>query len=413
MTVMQKETRVVTKTEAILAQDQRFGAHNYHPLPVVIAEAEGVVVRSPEGVEYMDFLSAYSAVNQGHRHPHIIGALKAQADRCTLTSRAFHNDRMGEFLEKLCAYTGFEMALPMNTGAEAVETAIKLARRWGVEVKGLENGTQEIIVCAENFHGRTSTIISFSTDPDARVNYGPYAPGFRIIPFDDPAALEDAITDQTVAFLVEPIQGEAGVAVPAVGYLQAVRRICTERQILMIADEVQTGFCRTGRKFACDHEDVRPDVMTLGKALGGGVFPVSAVVADQAIMGLFTPGTHGSTFGGNPLGAAVAIAALEVLEDEQLDQRAEELGHIFREEMVKVNCPHIQEVRGKGLLNAVVFAEGFEAWDVCLALRDAGILAKQTHGNIIRFAPPLIISVEQLQTAIAKIRDVFESLPAA
>jgi ornithine--oxo-acid transaminase len=400
----------MSATQTIIAQDERFGAHNYHPLPVVIAEAEGVVVRDPDGREYMDFLSAYSAVNQGHRHPRIITALKAQADRCTLTSRAFHNDRMGEFLQKLCAYTGYEMALPMNTGAEAVETAIKLARRWGVEVKGIENGRQNIIVCAENFHGRTSTIISFSTDPDARINYGPYAPGFKIIPFDDVEALERAIGPDTVAFLVEPIQGEAGVAVPSVGYLQAVRRICTENNILMIADEVQTGFCRTGRKFACDHEDVRPDVMTLGKALGGGVFPVSAVVADQSYMGVFTPGTHGSTFGGNPLGAAVAIAALEVLEEENLAERAEQLGKIFRAAMSEVKCSRIRQVRGKGLLNAVVFDDDFEAWDVCLALRDAGILAKQTHGNIIRFAPPLVISEEQLRSALRIIRDVFQEI---
>ncbi len=400
----------MSATQAIIAQDERFGAHNYHPLPVVIAEAEGVIVRDPDGREYMDFLSAYSAVNQGHRHPRIIAALKAQADRCTLTSRAFHNDRMGEFLQKLCAYTGYEMALPMNTGAEAVETAIKLARRWGVEVKGVENGNQEIIVCADNFHGRTSTIISFSTDPDARVNYGPYAPGFKIIPFDDVPALEQAIGPNTVAFLVEPIQGEAGVAVPSAGYLQAVRRVCSEHNVLMIADEVQTGFCRTGRKFACDHEGVRPDVMTLGKALGGGVFPVSAVVADQPYMGVFTPGTHGSTFGGNPLGAAVAIAALEVLEEEKLAERAERLGQTFRAAMARIECPRIRQVRGKGLLNAVVFDDQFEAWDVCLALRDAGILAKQTHGNIIRFAPPLVITEEQLQSALRIIRDVFQEI---
>ncbi len=308
-------------TQSIIQKDERYGAHNYHPLPVVIAEAEGIMVRDPEGREYMDFLSAYSAVNQGHRHPHIIQALKDQADRCTLTSRAFHNDRMGEFLERLCDYTGFEMALPMNTGAEAVETALKLARRWGTEVKGVPNGKQEIIVCAENFHGRTITIITFSTDPEAKDNYGPYTPGFVVIPYDDLGALEGAINENTVGFLFEPIQGEAGVAVPSEGYLQGVREICTQRNILMIADEVQTGFCRTGQKFACDHEGVRPDVMTLGKALGGGVFPVSAVVADKAIMGVFTPGTHGSTFGGNPLGAAVASAALDVLENENLAAR--------------------------------------------------------------------------------------------
>jgi ornithine--oxo-acid transaminase len=396
----------------IISKDNTYGAHNYHPLPVVISRAEGVWVWDPEGRRYLDFLSAYSAVNQGHRHPRIIAALKEQADRVTLTSRAFHNDRMGDFLEALCRYTGFGMALPMNTGAEAVETAIKLARRWGVEKKGVANGSQEIIVCAENFHGRTSTIISFSTDPDARVNYGPYATGFTVIPFGDATALEKAITPNTVAFLVEPIQGEAGVAVPPEGYLSAVRKLCTKHKVLFIADEVQTGFCRTGRKFACDHEGVRPDVMCLGKALGGGVLPVSAVVADKAIMDVFTPGTHGSTFGGNPLAAAVGMAALAVLEDEQLDERAAVLGEKLREELRTIDCPRIVEVRGKGLLNAVVFEPGFEAWDTCLALKDAGLLAKQTHGNIIRFAPPLVISEDELDAAIAIVRKVFTAIPA-
>ena len=399
-------------SKSIILKDETYGAHNYHPLPVVISEAEGVMVKDPEGREYMDFLSAYSAVNQGHRHPRIIGALKAQADRVTLTSRAFHNDKMGDWLEKLCKYTGYEMALPMNTGVEAVETAIKLARRWGVEVKGVENGKQKIVVCAENFHGRTSTVISFSTDPDARVNYGPYAPGFVVIPFDDVAALEAVIDEDTVAFLVEPIQGEAGVFVPRDGYLRDVRRICTEKNILFIADEVQTGFCRTGKKFAVDHEGVRPDVMTLGKALGGGVFPVSAVVADRAIMGVFTPGTHGSTFGGNPLAAAVSSAALDVLEDENLAERADTLGAKLRDELRKIDCPRIRMIRGKGLLNAVVFDEDFEAWDVCIALRDAGLLAKQTHGHIIRFAPPLVITEEEIDRAVAIIKEVFERIPA-
>lgn len=403
----------MSRSEDIIRKDNTYGAHNYHPLPVVISKAEGVWVWDPEGKRYLDFLSAYSAVNQGHRHPTIIGALKAQADRVTLTSRAFHNDIMGDFLEKLCKYTGFEMALPMNTGAEAVETGIKLARRWGAEVKGVANGKQEIIVCAENFHGRTSTIISFSTDPDARVNYGPYATGFTVIPFGDADALEAAITPNTVAFLVEPIQGEAGVAVPPEGYLRAVREICTKQGVLFIADEVQTGFCRTGRKFACDHEGVRPDVMTLGKALGGGVFPVSAVVADKAFMGVFTPGTHGSTFGGNPLASAVAIAALDVLEDEKLAERAAALGETLRAALRQIDCPRIVEVRGKGLLNAVVFEDGFEAWDTCLALRDAGLLAKQTHGNIIRFAPPLVISEDELAQAIAIIKQVFAAIPTA
>lgn len=397
-------------SEALIHQTETFGAHNYHPLPVVIASAEGVWVTDPEGRRYMDFLSAYSAVNQGHRHPKVIKALKDQADRCTLTSRAFFNDKMGDFLEKLCAYTGYDMALPMNTGAEAVETAMKMARMWGSKVKGVENGKQEIIVCEENFHGRTITIISCSTDPDATDHYGPYTPGFKIIPYDDVKALEAAITPNTVAFLVEPIQGEAGVKVPSNGYLRAVREICTKQNILMIADEVQTGFCRTGKKFACDWEGVRPDAMTLGKALGGGVLPVSAVVADHKVLGVFTPGTHGSTFGGNPLAAAVGIAALEVLEEEKLDQRAEELGQVVRDGLSKIRCPKLRVVRGKGLLNAVEFEPGFEAWNVCVALKDAGLLAKQTHGNIIRFAPPLVISREEVGQALAIITKVFEAI---
>jgi len=394
----------------IIERSERVSAHNYHPLPVVIAQAEGVWVTDPEGKRYLDFLSAYSAVNQGHRHPKIIAALKQQADRCTLTSRAFYNDRMGEFLEKLCAYTGFDMALPMNTGAEAVETAIKMARMWGVKKKGIENGKQEIIVCAENFHGRTVTIVSCSTDPEARDGYGPYTPGFTVVPYDDVASLERAITPNTVAFLFEPIQGEAGVYVPREGYLRAVRDVCTRHNILMIADEVQTGFCRTGRKFACDHEGVRPDAMTLGKALGGGVMPVSAVVANHDVLGVFTPGTHGSTFGGNPLACAVAIAALEVLEDEHLDVRAAELGEVVRAGLRAIPCPKVQQVRGKGLLNAVVFEPSFQAWDTCVALKEHGLLAKQTHGHIIRFAPPLTITRDEVEQALGIIRTVFGAI---
>jgi ornithine--oxo-acid transaminase len=357
----------------------------------------------------MDFLSAYSAVNQGHRHPHIIDALKHQADRVTLTSRAFYNDRMGDFLEKLCDYTGYDMALPMNTGAEAVETALKMARLWGHKVKGIEDGKQEIICLEENFHGRTITIVSFSTDPDARTGFGPYTPGFEVVPYDDAAAIEGAVTEHTVAVLIEPIQGEAGVNVPAEGYLREVREICTRHEILMIADEVQTGFCRTGRKFAVDHEGVRPDAMCLGKALGGGVFPVSAVVADHDVLGVFWPGSHGSTFGGNPLGAAVAIASIEVLENENLAQKAEADGIWLREQLGRLvdEVPRLKGIRGKGLLNAVIFDEGFEAWNVCVALKEKGLLAKQTHGNIIRFAPPLIISREELEQAVSIIRECF------
>jgi ornithine--oxo-acid transaminase len=397
-------------TADIIALDEKYGAHNYHPLPVVIARAEGVKVWDPEGREYFDCLSAYSAVNQGHRHPRILQAMLDQTQRCTLTSRAFHNDVMGRFLKRLCEYTGFEMALPMNTGAEAVETAMKMARRWGVEKKGIENAKQEIIVAEENFHGRTISIVSYSTDPDARINYGPYTPGFKIVKYNSAEAVEAAITPNTCAVLLEPIQGEAGVFVPAEGYLRAVREICTRHNVLFIADEIQTGFCRTGRKFAVDHEKVRPDAMTLGKALGGGLFPVSAVVADHDVMGVFTPGSHGSTFGGNPLASAIAIAALDVLEDENLAENARVMGELFRSELAKVKCNRMVQVRGKGLLNAVVFEKGFEAWSVCLALRDAGVLAKQTHGNIIRFAPPLVITRNEMTEALIRIRRVFESI---
>jgi ornithine--oxo-acid transaminase len=403
------ETQPRTTAE-IIALDEQYGAHNYHPLPVVIARAEGCRVWDPEGREYYDMLSAYSAVNQGHRHPRILQAMIGQAQRCTLTSRAFHNDMMGVFLKRLCEYTGYEMALPMNTGAEAVETALKMARRWGVEKKGLENGKQEIIVAAENFHGRTIAIVSFSTDPDARIHYGPYTPGFVIVPYNDAAAIEQAVTPNTCAVMIEPIQGEAGVYVPDEGYLKAVRGICTRHQALFIADEIQTGFCRTGRKFAVDHEGVRPDAMTLGKALGGGLFPVSAVVADHDVMSVFTPGSHGSTFGGNPLASAIAIAAMDVLDDERLADNARLMGEHFRAEVAKARCPKMVEVRGKGLLNAIVFAKGFEAWNVCLALRDAGVLAKQTHGHIIRFAPPLVISRDEMADALSRIIRVLEAV---
>lgn len=398
------------KSSDYIALDEQYGAHNYHPLPVVISWALGVKVKDPDGKEYFDFLSAYSAVNQGHRHPKIIKALIDQANVCTLTSRAFHNDRMGYFLKKLCEFTGYENALPMNTGAEAVETALKTARRWGVEVKGVKNGKQEIICADDNFHGRTLAAISMSNDPDSTINYGPYVPGFVRVPYGDADAIAKAITPNTVAILVEPIQGEAGVVVPPAGYLKKIRELCDKNKILFIADEVQTGFCRTGKRFAWQHEGARPDIMCLGKALGGGVLPVSAIVADHAIMKVFTPGTHGSTFGGNPLSSAVAVAALEVLEDEKLDQNAEKLGKLFREELSKIKCPKIVTVRGMGLLNAVVFEKGFEAWNVCLALRDAGLLAKQTHGNIIRFAPPLVINEKELRQAIAIIKSVFEKI---
>jgi len=398
------------KSGDYIEMDEKYGAHNYHPLPVVISWALGTKVKDPDGKEYYDFLSAYSAVNQGHRHPRIIKALVDQANVCTLTSRAFHNDRMGLFLKKLCEFTGYEMALPMNTGVEAVETAIKAARRWGAEVKGVPNGKQEVICADDNFHGRTLVAISMSNDPDSTVNYGPYVPGFVRVPYGDADAIVKAITPNTVAVIVEPIQGEAGVVVPPAGYLAKIREACDKNKVLFIADEVQTGFCRTGKRFAWQHEGARPDIMCLGKALGGGVMPVSAIVADQRIMKVFTPGTHGSTFGGNPLSSSVAIAALEVLEDEKLDQNAERLGKIFRDEVAKIKCPRMVTVRGKGLLNAVVFEKGFEAWNVCIALRDAGLLAKQTHGNIIRFAPPLVITEKELREAVAIIKGVFEKI---
>ncbi|PKL06722.1 MAG: ornithine--oxo-acid transaminase [Spirochaetae bacterium HGW-Spirochaetae-9] len=388
------------KSQDYIALDDSFGAHNYHPLPVVISEAKGCMVKDPEGKTYFDFLSAYSAVNQGHLHPHVIKAVKDQLERVTLTSRAFHNDKMGLFLKKLCEYTGFEAALPMNTGAEAVETALKAARRWGTEKRGVPNGKQTVICAEGNFHGRTLAAISMSSDPDSLVGYGPYVPGFVKVPYADAGAVDAAIDENTVAIIVEPIQGEAGVVVPPEGYLARLRKICSRHGILLIFDEIQTGFCRTGRRFAWQHEDARPDIMCLGKALGGGIMPISAIVADKTVMDVFTPGTHGSTFGGNPLASAVGIAAIEVLEDEKLEKNADYLGELFRKEVSAIPCAKVRLVRGKGLLNAVVFEEGFQAWDVCMALRDEGLLAKQTHGNIIRFAPPLVITEAELSEAI-------------
>lgn len=397
-------------SRAIIDRTERVSAPNYHPLPVVISLGEGAWVVDPEGRRYLDFLSAYSAVNQGHRHPRIVAALKEQADRLTLTSRAFHNDRMGEFLERLCAYTGYDMALPMNTGAEAVETALKMARLWGVKAKGLPDGEQEILGAEGNFHGRTIALVSLSTDPVARSGFGPPTPGLATVPYDDPDALDAAITERTVAFLVEPIQGEAGVRVPRDGYLRRVREICTRRNVLFIADEVQTGLGRTGSKFGCDHDGVRPDAMCLGKALGGGVYPVSAVVADRKTLEVFTPGSHGSTFGGNPLAAAVGIASLDVVEDERLAERARELGEHVRDRLRAIRCPRVKLVRGRGLLNAIIFEEGFEAWDVCVALKQDGLLAKQTHGNIVRLAPPLMISREDLDRGLGIIEGVLAGL---
>ncbi len=394
------------KSQDYIDLDLQFGAHNYHPLPVVIATAKACRVQDPEGKTYYDFLSAYSAVNQGHLHPHIVAAAEAQLHRVSLTSRAFHNDKMGPFLKALCEFTGYESALPMNTGAEAVETAIKAARRWGAEIKKVPNGKQKIICAENNFHGRTLAAISMSSDPESYGNYGPYAPGFVKLPFGDARAVEKAIDDNTVAVMVEPIQGEAGVVVPEEGYLAELRKLCSARGVLLIFDEIQTGFCRTGKRFAWQYEDARPDIMCLGKALGGGILPLSAIVADTDVMKVFTPGSHGSTFGGNPLACAVGMASLEVLVQEKLDQRSFILGEWFRKELGRIPCKSMRLVRGKGLLNAIVFQEGFHAWDVCVELKNEGLLAKQTHGNIIRFAPPLVIQDREMEEALRIIEKV-------
>jgi ornithine--oxo-acid transaminase len=387
--------------------EDKHGANNYHPLPVVLAKGQGARVWNVEGKEYYDFLSAYSAVNQGHCHPKIIGALTDQAKTLTLTSRAFFNDVLGVYEKFITEYFGYDKILPMNSGAEGDETALKLCRKWAYEKKGVPENQAKIIVCDGNFHGRTITVISMSTDPDARAGFGPYTPGFITIPYNDLGALEEALKDPNVAgFLVEPIQGEAGVFVPDDGYLKKAYDLCKSKNVLFIADEVQTGIARTGKLLACDHEGVRPDILILGKALSGGVYPVSAVLADDEIMLTIKPGEHGSTFGGNPLAARVAIAALEVVKDEKLAERAEYLGKIFRDEMKKINSEMIELVRGKGLLNAIVIKpkSGKTAWDVCVEMAENGVLAKPTHGHIIRFAPPLVITEEELRDAIERIK---------
>ncbi len=397
----------MASTREIIEQTERFGAHNYHPLPIVVAQAEGVWVEDPEGRRYMDMLSAYSALNQGHRHPRIIAALVEQAGRCTLTSRAFHNDQLGALYEKLAAVTGKGMILPMNTGAEAVETAIKTARKWGYQIKGVPEGKARILACSGNFHGRTTTIVGFSSEPDYQQGFGPFTPGFELVPYGDLAALEAAIDDNTVGFLVEPIQGEAGVVVPPEGYVAGVRRLCDEHNVLLLADEVQTGLGRTGRMFCCEHDGVQPDLYILGKALSGGVLPVSAVAADPEVLGVFRPGDHGSTFGGNPLGAAVALAALDVLIDEQLPERAAAVGERFMAALRAIDNPLILEVRGRGLLIGVELkpeAGGARAY--CERLMDKGLLCKETHHSVIRFAPPLNITDEELEWALERIRAV-------
>ncbi len=383
----------------IMKMEDKYGAHNYHPLPVVLSRGEGVFVWDVEGNKYYDFLSAYSAINQGHCHPKIVDAMVDQAQKLALTSRAFYNDCLGEYEKYVTEYFGFDKVLPMNTGVEAVETALKLVRKWGYKKKGIPENQAKIIVCENNFHGRTITIISASNDPEARNDFGPFTPGIVSIPYNDIDALAKELEDPNVAgFLVEPIQGEAGVFVPDEGYLTKGLALCKEKNVLFVADEVQTGIARTGKLLACDHENVKPDILILGKAISGGVFPVSAVFADDDIMLVIKPGEHGSTFGGNPIACKVAIAALDVVRDEDLAAKSEKLGQLLRDELNKIDSGMITLVRGKGLLNAIVInpKDGKEAWDVCVALKENGMLAKPTHGDIIRFAPPLVITEEQL-----------------
>lgn len=394
-------------SEQIMELEHHYGAHNYHPLPVVLAKGEGPLVWDVEGKEYYDFLSAYSAVNQGHCHPAIVDAMVEQARNMTLTSRAFYNDQLGPYEKFVTAYFGYEKVLPMNSGAEADETALKLCRRWAYDKKGIAEGQAKIICCEGNFHGRTITIISMSNDPDSYGGFGPFTPGFERIPYNDLNALAEALKDPNVAgFIVEPIQGEAGVFVPDEGYLKKAYDLCKANNVLFIADEVQTGIARTGKLLACDHEGVRPDILILGKALSGGVFPVSAVLADNEIMLTIKPGEHGSTFGGNPIACRVAVAALTVVKEEKLAERAEYLGQIFRDEMKAFKSDMVELVRGKGLLNAVIIKpkNGKQAWDVCVKMAENGVLAKPTHQHIIRFAPPLVITEAQLRDAIEQIK---------
>ncbi len=388
-----------------------YGAHNYKPLPVVIEHAEGVFMWDCEGRRYLDFLSCYSALSHGHRHPRLVKAARDQMEKVTVTSRAFHNTEMGPFFQELCAYTGMEMALPMNSGAEAVETALKAARKWAYLVKKVPRHQAEIIVCADNFHGRTVTCVSFSTEPLYRDDFGPFTPGFKVIPYGDVAALEAAITPNTAAFLVEPIQGEAGVILPPDGYLAKVREICTKANVLMIADEIQTGFGRTGRNFACEHEGVKPDMLTLGKALGGGVYPVSAVAGSREVLGLFVPGEHGSTFGGNPLACAIAREALKILVEERLTERSAELGDYLLKQLRGIESKHIKEVRGRGLfIGMVLHKEAGGARRFCEALMARGLLCKETHDDVIRFAPPLVITKDQLDWAVGQVAEVMTTM---
>jgi ornithine--oxo-acid transaminase len=388
-------------TSELIEKTEKYGANNYHPLPIVISRAEGVWVEDPEGNKYMDMLSAYSAVNQGHRHPKIIQALKDQADKVTLTSRAFHNDQLGPWYEKVSQLTNKEMVLPMNTGAEAVETAVKAARRWSYDVKGIAEDQAEIIACVGNFHGRTMTAVSLSSDPEYKRGFGPMLPGIKLIPYGDLEALKAAITPNTAAFLIEPIQGEAGIVIPPEGFIKQAMDLCKKNNVLFIADEIQAGLARTGKMFACEWEGIEPDMYILGKALGGGVFPISCVVANKDILGVFNPGSHGSTFGGNPMACAVSIAALDVLVDEQLAQKSLELGEYFISELKEIKNPKIKDVRGRGLFIGVELTEAARPY--CEQLKDFGLLCKETHDTVIRFAPPLVITKEELDWAIERI----------
>ncbi len=404
---------VTDNTQHYLNLEERYGAHNYHPIPVVLNRGEGVFLYDVDNKRYYDFLSGYSAVNQGHCHPKIIATLVSQAQKLTLTSRAFHSNLLGEYEKYITGYFGYDKVLPMNTGVEAVETAIKLARHWGYIVKGIEQNKAKIIVCSNNFHGRTTGVISFSSDPTATTDFGPFIPGYETIAFNDLHALERALQDKTVCgFLFEPIQGEAGVVVPDEGYYKGIRTLCTEYNVLMIADEIQTGLARTGMMLACDHENVRPDILILGKALSGGVLPVSAVLSDDEIMMTIKPGEHGSTYGGNPLACAVAITALQVLKDEKMAANAGAMGELLRNELEKINSPFISTVRGRGLLNAIVIKHNNPdaAWELCLALKENGLLAKPTHGDKIRFAPPLVITREQVIECAAIINKSLQQL---
>lgn len=407
---------VSSKAQQYIDLEARYGAHNYHPLPVVLNRAEGVYMWDVDGKRYYDFLSAYSAVNQGHCHPRLVQAMAEQAATLTLTSRAFHSDLLGKFEEYITRYFGYDKVLPMNSGVEAVETALKLARHWGYRVKGIAKDEARIVAAKSNFHGRTINVISFSTDPVAREDFGPFQPGYDVVPYNDLAAVEAAFQNQNVcAFLVEPIQGEAGVVVPDEGYLKGIETLCRKYNVLFLADEIQTGLARTGKMLACDHEDVRPDVLILGKALSGGMMPVSAVLTDDEIMLTIKPGEHGSTYGGNPLACRVAMEALQILKDENLAENAARMGEYFRKSLRELGSPLIKEVRGKGLLNAVVVThpDPEAAWDLCLLMRDRGLLAKPTHGDKIRFAPPLVITQEQMEDCIRIIKEALEELQSA